>query len=301
MPVWAVRTSIVSDENPTPEPEAAPAPQAEPAPSDGDGADDTAVGSTEFVEPPTLVEPPAEPAADVAAAVAAPTPVVEEPAAPTEAEPVVATPDPAAVETAATVPAAPVATEHRVVYVEAPRPPRRRGNRGFGFLIAIFAAIVYAAVYAVAALIIFPVWAPGQEVAPEFSNFLGSTVFWVPILYFFVFFVALILLANRAGWWVYVLMSNVVALIVYFGSIGVFLLQSDVIHLTQPRAGRLFVEIATQPFVVTCGLLALELTIWAGLIVATRGRRIRAKNAEARDAWEHETTDTTPDNGMFAP
>lgn len=265
--------------------------------SDQNPAPEPADTSAEPVEaPPALVEPSAEPASTDTATAAAAEPVIEEPAAASEAEPVVATPDPAAVETEV-----PVQAEHRVVYVEAPRPPRKKGNRGVGIVIAIVAAIVYAVLYAIAALIIFPVWAPGAPVGTGFSNFLGSTVFWVPVLFFLVFFALLVLLMNRAGWWAYVIGSNVVAAIVYFGSVGVFLLQANVVLLTPAAASHKFGQYASEPFVIAAGLLALEVTIWAGAIVAARGRRVKAKNVQAREAWESESPDYNTDSGMVAP
>lgn len=233
---------------------------------------------------------PAEPAAEEPVADPAAETIVIEPAAASESEPVVATSDPAAVETE--IPAESetlVETPHRVVYVEVPQPPRKRSNRAVGSIIAVIAAAAYAVLYAIVALIIFPSWAPGEPLSPEFGNFLGSSVFWVPVLFFVVFFVVLVLLVNRAGWWAYVLGSNVVALIVYFGGIGVFLLQSKVVLLTPAAAGRLFGAIASQPFVITSGLLALEITIWAGAVIAARGRRVKARNVEAHEAYERET------------
>ena len=297
----------MSDQNPAPEPadatesvaepvEAPPAEAEAASTSSATEATEASVAPTEFVEPPTLVEPSAEPTSTDTATPAAAEPVIEEPATASEAEPIVATPDPAAVETEV-----PAQAEHRVVYVEAPRPPRKKGNRGVGIVVAIVAAIVFAVLYAIAALIIFPVWAPGAPVSTGFSNFLGSTVFWVPVLFFLVFFALLVLLVNRAGWWAYVIGSNVIAAIVYFGSIGVFLLQANVVLLTPAAASHKFGQYASEPFVIAAGLLALEVTIWAGAIVASRGRRVKAKNVQAREAWESESPDYNTDSGMIAP
>jgi hypothetical protein len=291
----------VSDQNPAPESADTTAEPVEAPPARTEGAStssatETSVAPTEFVELPTLVEPSAEPDSTSSATAAAAEPIIEEPATASEAEPIVATPDPAAVETEV-----PTQPEHRVVYVEAPRPPRKKGNRGVGIVIAIVAAIVYAVLYAIAALVIFPVWAPGAPVSTGFSNFLGSTVFWVPVLFFLVFFVLLVLLVNRAGWWAYVIGGNVVAAIVYFGSVGVFLLQANVVLMTPAAASHKFGQYASEPFVIAAGLIALETTIWAGAIVAARGRRVKAKNAQAREAWESESPDYNTDSGMIAP
>ncbi|MCU1557985.1 MAG: hypothetical protein JWN09_1980, partial [Microbacteriaceae bacterium] len=70
--------------------------------------------------------------------------VDEVPAGLSSTEPVLATEDPAAAEFEPVPAVAPVQT----VYVAAPNPPRKQGNRGVGVLIAIAATILFGVLFA---------------------------------------------------------------------------------------------------------------------------------------------------------
>jgi hypothetical protein len=267
-------------------------------------------------EPPALVEPPVEPAtespvepaaqpvavpvASTAAPAAAADTVVLEPAHASPTEPVVATSNPAVVQTETGLP--PVAPDNRVVYVEPIEPPQKRGNRGFGFLFVIIATIVFAALYALAGAIIIGLSRPEDIFGGTFTGFLKSTAFWVPPLFFFVIYLLLALIVNRAGWWAYIIGSVIVGLVVYFGSIGVFVLQEHITGLTPAKAGVLFEKTATQPFVILGGLLARETALWFGAAIAARGRRVKARNVEAREQFERdEITRKEERDAQYAP
>jgi hypothetical protein len=141
----------------------------------------------------------------------------------------------------------------------------------FQIVLAIVMAIVYSSLRGGASL-----------------GFLGQTAFYVPALFFFIGFVALVLLLNRAGWWTYVIGSIVVALFVYFGTIGALLLGSNVILQTPEVAAEQFRQGLVNPFTIAAALVAREIVIWAGAIVASRGRKVKARNVEAKAAFERE-------------
>jgi hypothetical protein len=235
-----------------------------------------------FTEPvaPEPVAP--EPAAETVTVV----PVIVEnvPTAASDSEPVIATTDPAAVETERPhETAAPAQT----VFVTAPTEPVHRGNRGFGFLIVIIATIIFAALYGVIIAIIEYVRNGTADL-----DFLTSIDFYVPVAFFFVGFLIVALIANRAGWWAHVIGSLLIALFIYFGTVGVGLIRGGVIMQTPNDASRLFSEALLNPYVIAAALLGREVSLWFGAAISARGRRVKAKNIEARETFERETAES---------
>jgi hypothetical protein len=222
------------------------------------------------------------------------------PAVPSVTEPVVATGDPGAAEipepvsapTPAYVETAPLAATSaasmQTVYVPAPVPPRMKGNRGFGTLIALGATVVFAGLYALVIAMIRAV-----EVGVFQFNFFGSLAFYTPAIFFFVGFVIVVLLANRASWWGYVLGSLFVGLFVYFGTVATGLLVSNIVAETPSGAARLLATALTSPFIIAAALLAREVSMWMGAAISVRGRRVKARNLETREAFDRESAERT--------
>ncbi|HWH96835.1 MAG TPA: hypothetical protein VNS80_00570 [Pseudolysinimonas sp.] len=181
----------------------------------------------------------------------------------------------------------------RVVYVSTPTPPKPRSNRIVGSLLALLGAVVFAVAYAgVAALLLSTIVAEPFRSA-GFGAFIRDASFWVPVLFFAIGFVLVVLLLNRAAWWVHVLGSLLVAVIVYFGSIGVLLLLNS--FAGDPDAG--FLTLASSPFVVAAALVAREVSIWVGLLIALRGTKVKARNRADREAFDAEQSDKKASDG----
>ncbi|MEP6843058.1 MAG: hypothetical protein ABJA11_06025 [Pseudolysinimonas sp.] len=268
-------------------------------------AKSTRTPNPEAAEAPVIVEPSAEVHAHEAVVepeVVAADPVVEPEvvAADTVVEPEVVAADhahdPLADDPAATTPftpeVAPVATapaaSQQVVYVQAPLPPKVRGNRVIGVLLALLGTVVFAAVYAGAAAIPLMLRFSGAGFSPAFSAFVQNSIFWIPIMMFALAFIVLTLILNRAGWWAHVLGSLIVALFVYFASIGLLLLVGNVVSLTPAQANSAFGALAINPLMIAAALVAREVSIWIGLAIAARGRRVKVRNVETRTAWDRE-------------
>lgn len=193
----------------------------------------------------------------------------------------------AAEATASTGEVAPVVAPVQTVYVTAPQPPRRKGNRGLGSLFAILATLVFAAVYAgLTALLILFVKPDG--LGDAIGEFLTGPLFYVPVLVFLVAMVLWALLANRASWWAWVLGSLIIAAVVYFATIGVLLLMAGGFGLTGSQAAGLFTGFALNPAVVIAALLAREVSVWSGAAISARGRKVRERNYEAWQEFERE-------------
>ncbi len=190
------------------------------------------------------------------------------------------------VETVAPVAAPAAAPAPNIVYVSTPVPPRARGNRGIGTLLAVLGAAVFAVVYAAAVAAVTSFRVPGNVLGSAMTSFLTSAAYLVPVVLFLIAFVLVVLVLNRAGWWAHVLGSLVVAFAVYFGSIGILLFLSS--GLFGGGEGNDFVSIATFPAIIVAGIVAREVSIWVGLGIAARGRRLTVKNREARSEFERE-------------
>lgn len=204
--------------------------------------------------------------------------VVEEPAAtaapsePTKVEPVVI--DSPSVET----------PSPQVVYVQTLAPPKKKGNRGIGSVLAIASGIIFAAAFALVVAAIANLSGMGRFTV----SFLAQPSFYVPVLFYIIGAVLLVIIVNRAGWAAYVLGSIFVGLVVYFGTVGVLLLGQGVILKTPAEAAALLALGLTNPLVIAAGLVAREVSMWTGALISRRGRSLKARNASAHETWERE-------------
>jgi len=203
-------------------------------------------------------------------------------------EPVVASTDAASTQTSTAVTPAAVTSDApsagpQVVYVQAPAAPKKLGNRGFGVLVALLSSLLFALLLGLSTAAL-EILVNGQS---RFG-FFGRVEFYIPVLFFLIAFVILVLLANRANWWAYILGSVFVAVAVYFGSIGLILLSSGVILNTPAEADARFSALLVNPVIIVATILAREVSLWLGSAVSRRGRKLKVRNAEARTAHDRE-------------
>jgi len=186
----------------------------------------------------------------------------------------------------------PLAGSERVVYVTAPAPPRARSNRLVGALLALAGTVVFAVLYGFAAAGMIAVRGSGGRTIAEF---LTDAIFWIPVLFFTIGFVALVLLVNRAAWWAHVLGSLLVALVTYLGSVGMLLLVTGIVGASPG-----FAATATNPYVIAAAIVAREVSIWVGLLIARRGQRLTARNRAEREAFDAEQSGKASDGAPAA-
>jgi len=273
----------MSDETPDPKSPEAPKTGAAEAPVETAAPDATPTDASSESPEAMSAEPAAKPKT--------------EPKSEPAAEPAAAT----ATATDEVVPAEPAAPGQQVVYVDAPVPPRVRSNRVVGVLLALVGTVVFAVVYAGAAAIPLAIRFSGAGFSPAFSAFVQNAIFWIPVMMFALGFIVLTVILNRAGWWAHVIGSLLVALFVYFTSIGLLLLVGNVVSLTPAQANSAFGALATNPLMIAAALVAREVSIWIGLAIAARGRRVRARNIETRTAWDREQEEKRAERTGAAP
>jgi len=173
------------------------------------------------------------------------------------------------------------------IYVQAPFPPKKQGNRGVGILIGLLATVVYALIYAgVVFLIAAATSTAASAVVTNFTDYLVRPVYYVPVIFFFLAFTVLVAIVNRGGWWAYVLFGFLVAVVVYFSYIGGALLTVQAWNFTPQQAVNFLSTRWLDPGAIAAAVVAREVPIWAGAWIARRGRAVTARNAEARSEYE---------------
>ena len=171
--------------------------------------------------------------------------------------------------------------------MQAPTAPRDRGNRGAGILVALLATVVYAALYALVAMIIVGVnVSTAADAAARFGEFVVRPVFYVPVIFFFLALAVLVAIVNRGGWWAYVLFGFAVAVVVYLSYIGGALLTVQAWNYTPAEAAGFVGTLWLNPLAIAAAIIAREVPIWAGAWISRRGRSVTVRNAQARE--EHE-------------
>jgi hypothetical protein len=214
---------------------------------------------------------------------------------PATVDPALAAPDSSDADATSTsgtaeVEATPTATpapafQPQVVYVQAPKPFVKKGNRGFGILVAILSAVIYAALYAVALVLVEVV--KGQSPDFSFVADVDAKDFWAPVVVFAIGFVLLVLIVNRAGWAAHVLGSIFVAAFVFFGGTGALLLLNAE-SVASNRVGEYFTKTLFSIALIIAALLAREVSLWMGAAIASRGRKLKARNVDARVLYDQE-------------
>jgi hypothetical protein len=158
-----------------------------------------------------------------------------------------------------------------------------------GSLFALAATFIYAGLFAVLGILINLAITGRVLIA-----FLSQPTFFFPILFFFIGMVLVVLVINRGGWWSYIFGSLVVAAIVYFGAAGALLLSEGVLGMTHSEANATYFAALASPSLIIAALLAREVAIWTGAVTARSGRRVKARNVEARAAFEREQAELAP-------
>lgn len=217
---------------------------------------------------------------------------------PTQAMPAVT--EPASTQPAATEPAAEtrVMDESRLggpapeerFFVEQPEEPRKRGARGVGFGVALLSTVVLAGLLGLAA------YGLAYLFTRDFDPNMIVTVwlqpqFVFPVVGFFIAYVLLTLIVNRAGWWAHVLGGFVVAAIVYAAAVWGLVYAANGGWETGfgglfdfPRAA--VIDAVLHPVAIAAFILAREVPIWLGGIVARRGRKQRNRYRAEVEEYE---------------
>lgn len=188
----------------------------------------------------------------------------------------------------------PIADEDRTTTEGLVMPPEKRGNRGFAVFIAVLASAVFAGLFATgfaAAAIVFG-GATGNFV-DVLMGFIGTAAFYVPVALFTIVMVCWSLLANRAGWWTYIIASFFLAFIAFAGyHLGIA--AQDVVNGSAFSVDKFIASLKAPeqlPGALIAFIAARESALWIGGFSSLRGRRIKRKNAEAQAEYDRKVAE----------
>ena len=174
------------------------------------------------------------------------------------------------------------------IFVQAPEPPRDRGNRGTAGLIGLLATLVFAVLFLGVVLALGAI--NGDVVAEEIGDAalapLTTWGFWTPVVVFFLSFWLLGAIINRGRWGLWVVFGLLVGVATYFGFILGQLFEAPFWMITAADGAELVGEQLFSPLAIAAFVLGRELTIWFGAWVARSGARKSELNAEAQREYE---------------
>lgn len=166
-------------------------------------------------------------------------------------------------------------------------PPAKAGNRIVATAWVLLAAGLFQVLFFGINAVVALVFGGTQAVVPQVQSIAGTTLAWLPVLLFFLFFELVVLLINRAGRIAYVLASLIVGVIVYVLTVVLFSLIA--------RNGLGDANTLAQTFLnwefILVGLVAREVMLWTGFAIGARGTRVRRRNKEARRQYQEDLAD----------
>jgi hypothetical protein len=184
--------------------------------------------------------------------------------------------------------APPVAFAQQPIFVQAPEPPRDRGNRGTAGAIGLLATLSFAILYLGTTIGLGALAGDvtGENIGQAALEPLTTFGFWVPVVAFFLGFWLLGAVINRGRWGRWVILGIFVGVVSYGGHILGQLFEAPFWSLTA-REGATFVgEQLLAPLAIAAFVFGRELTIWFGAWVARSGARKTELNAEAQREYE---------------
>ncbi|GAA5147186.1 hypothetical protein GCM10025768_06800 [Microbacterium pseudoresistens] len=174
------------------------------------------------------------------------------------------------------------------IFVQAPEPPRDRGNRGTVAGIGILAALCFAVLYLGTALGIGALAGnvEGDTFVDSVLEALTSWQLWVPTAVFFIAFWLLGAIINRGRWGFWVVFGILVGVASYGGHLLGQLFAAPFWNISSAQAGELVNVNLLAPLAIAAFIFGRELTIWFGAWAARSGARKTVRNAEAQREYE---------------
>ncbi|MFI8595247.1 ABC transporter [Microbacterium sp. NPDC078428] len=174
------------------------------------------------------------------------------------------------------------------IFVQAPEPPRARGNRAAAGLIGLLAALSFAALYLACALafgLLDGTYTLFTLVDGALSA-LQSWWLWTATVVFFLGFWLLGAIINTGRWGHWVIWGLLLGFVAYGAHLVGQLFQAPFWQLTRTEGAELIEAQVVAPLAFAAFVIGRELTIWYGAWIAARGRRVRELNETAQREYE---------------
>jgi hypothetical protein len=174
------------------------------------------------------------------------------------------------------------------IFVQAPEPPRDRGNRGTAGAIGLLATLVFALLYLGTTIGLGAIAGDvtGENIGTAAIAPLTTWGFWTPVVVFFLGFWFLGAIINRGRWGLWVVFGIIVGAIAYGGHILGQIFEARFWTISPSAGLELVGEQLLAPLAIAAFVFARELTIWFGAWVARSGARKTELNAEAQREYE---------------
>lgn len=196
--------------------------------------------------------------------------------------------EPVVADTVVAEPVVAPAFAQQPIFVQAPEPPRERGNRGTAGAIGLLATLAFAVLYLGTTLGLgaFAGDVTAENIGEAALAPLTTWGYWVPVVVFFLGFWLLGAFINRGRWGLWVVFGIIVGVIAYGGHLLGQLFQERFWLLTASEGNELVGGQLFAPLAIAAFVFGRELTIWFGAWVARSGARKTELNAEAQREYE---------------
>lgn len=174
------------------------------------------------------------------------------------------------------------------IFVQAPEPPRERGNHGaiagIGILAALCFAVLYLGVGVGLAALAGEI--DGESFVESLVASLTSWTLWVPTVIFYLAFCLLGAFINRGRWGFWVIFGILVGFASWGGHLLGQLFEAPFWNITPTEGAELVSAHVLTPLAIAALIAGRELTIWFGAWAARSGARKTARNAEDQREYE---------------
>jgi len=180
------------------------------------------------------------------------------------------------------------ALQHQPIFVQAPEPPRDRGNRGAAAGIGLLATLAFAILYLATSIGLQALAGDTtlENIGEAALAPLTTWGFWVPVVVFFIGFWLLGAIINRGRWGLWVVFGIIVGLFAWAGHVLGQLFEAPFWLISAREGSELAAEQLLAPLAIAAFIFGRELTIWFGAWVARSGARKTELNAEAQREYE---------------
>ncbi len=170
------------------------------------------------------------------------------------------------------------------IYIQAPTPPKAQNNRWFGAMIGLLGALIFGVVYA-GIIFLWLLLSESSSAVVAAAEYFSTTWFVLPIIGFYLGFLLLAAVVNRGGWPGYVIGGFGVGLIAWLTLLGGALINQAWL-LRPAEVSGFLADTVLSPQAIIVFIVAREVTIWVGAIVARRGAKVTIRNTEAKADYE---------------
>lgn len=189
------------------------------------------------------------------------------------------------------------ADQFAALYTSSPMPPDIKGNRGAGVLVSVLAALVFAVVFAgIISITIAQDYPPSTFLTEGLLPRVLTFQFGGAVLGFLIAQIVLVLILGKSSWWAYVIGGFFVAAVVWIfsiigGAMHDAIVVGDSVHWAPLGLVSAYGLVLVS---LIAAVVAREVSLWFGVWIGSRGRKVRKRNAEALAEYDKAVAEAGP-------